>query len=142
MPFRSDPKKAAITVNRERTSFDRASKASHCSTDGCASLRQTKCTTKTGIAKNPKTRNLDFMTTTLEIGHRGAITLPKKMREKFHLCDRSLISLEETAEGILIRPAVAFPIEMYSEERLKEFDAENNGAIVKFFGKSQRGNQG
>jgi hypothetical protein len=57
------------------------------------------------------------------------------MREKFDLRDRSLISLEETPEGILIRPAVAFPIENYSNERLEEFEMENNASIAEFFGK-------
>jgi AbrB family looped-hinge helix DNA binding protein len=75
------------------------------------------------------------MTATLELGPKGAITLPKKMREKFDLRDRCLISLEETPEGILIRPAVAFPIELYSEERLQEFQQENNASIAEFFAK-------
>ena len=79
--------------------------------------------------------NLEKMTATLELGPKGAITLPKKMREKFDLRDRSLISLEETPEGILIRPAVAFPIENYSNERLEEFEMENNASIAEFFGK-------
>jgi bifunctional DNA-binding transcriptional regulator/antitoxin component of YhaV-PrlF toxin-antitoxin module len=74
-----------------------------------------------------------FMTTTLELGPKGTFTLPKKMREKFDLRDHSLISLEETPEGILIRPAVAFPIEIYSEERIKEFEQENNESIAEFF---------
>lgn len=75
------------------------------------------------------------MITTLELGPKGAITLPKKMREKLDLRDRCLISLEETPEGILIRPAVAFPIELYSEERLQEFQQENNESIAEFFAK-------
>ena len=79
--------------------------------------------------------NLEKMTATLELGPKGAITLPKKMREKFDLRDRSLISLEETPEGILIRPAVAFPIENYSNERLEEFERENNASIAELFRK-------
>jgi len=46
-----------------------------------------------------------------------------------------LITLEETPEGILIRPAVAFPIELYSEERLQEIQNENNESIAEFFAK-------
>lgn len=75
------------------------------------------------------------MTATLELGPKGAITLPKKMREKFDLRDRSLISLEETPEGILIRPAVAFSIEIYSDSRLEEFERENNASIAGIFGR-------
>lgn len=75
------------------------------------------------------------MTATSELGPKGAITLPKKMREKFDLRDRSLISLEETPEGILIRPAVAFSIEIYSDARLEEFERENNASIAGIFGR-------
>ncbi len=75
------------------------------------------------------------MTATLELGPKGAITLPKKMREKFDLRDSSLISLEETPKGILIRPAVAFSIEIYSDERLEEFERENNASIAGIFGR-------
>jgi hypothetical protein len=49
------------------------------------------------------------------------------MREKFDLRDRTLISLEET----LIRPFVLFPMELYSDERIKEFEIENNESIPK-----------
>ncbi len=34
-----------------------------------------------------------------------------------------MLIAETTAEGILIRPAVALPVEVYSEERLREFSA-------------------
>jgi hypothetical protein len=69
------------------------------------------------------------VTATLELDPEGAITLPKKMREKSDLRDRALISLEETPEGTLFRPFVPFPIELYSDERIKEFEIENNEAI-------------
>jgi hypothetical protein len=36
--------------------------------------------------------------------------------------DDQLIA-ETTPEGLLLRPAVTLPIEVYSEERLREFDA-------------------
>jgi len=35
----------------------------------------------------------------------------------------SLLIAESTEEGILLRPAVALPIEVYSQERLTEFAA-------------------
>jgi len=37
--------------------------------------------------------------------------------------------LEDTDQGILVRPASVFPIENYSDERLDEFGAGNNAAI-------------
>jgi bifunctional DNA-binding transcriptional regulator/antitoxin component of YhaV-PrlF toxin-antitoxin module len=69
------------------------------------------------------------MIATLELGPIGTITLPKKMRKKSDLRDRALISLEETPEGTLIRPFVPFPMELYSDERIKEFEIENNESI-------------
>ena len=51
------------------------------------------------------------------------------MREKSDLRDRTLISLEETPEGTLMRSFVPFPMELYSEERIKEFEIENNESI-------------
>jgi hypothetical protein len=69
------------------------------------------------------------MIATLELGPKGTITLPKKMSEKSDLRDRALISLEETPEVTLIRPFVPFPMELYSEERIKEFEIENNESI-------------
>ncbi len=73
------------------------------------------------------------MSTTLQLGHRGTLTLPKKLRDKFGLKSESLVVLEDTEQGILIRPAVVFPIERYSDQQLAEFDAENNEAIAEAF---------
>lgn len=64
------------------------------------------------------------------------MTLPKKIREKFGLAGESIVSVEDTAEGILIRPAAVFPMEIYSDERIAEFDEQNNAAIADIF-KSQ-----
>lgn len=73
------------------------------------------------------------MTTTLQLGQRGNLTLPKKMREKFGLSSESVVILEDTDQGILVRPASVFPIETYSDTRLAEFEAENNAAISTAF---------
>lgn len=73
------------------------------------------------------------MTMTTQISPRGTLTLPKKLREKFALTGEATVVLEDTAQGILVRPAVVFPIEHYTDERITEFEAENNQAIAKFF---------
>ena len=84
---------------------------------------------KIGIVEFQKYSKLELVTATLELSPKCAITLPKKMRKKFDLRDRALISLEETPEGTLIRPFVLFPMELYSDERIKEFEIENNESI-------------
>lgn len=56
------------------------------------------------------------------------------MRRRFGLADGSLIIAEERDDGILLRPAVATPTEVYSKQRVAEFlltnatDAGDNAA--------------
>jgi bifunctional DNA-binding transcriptional regulator/antitoxin component of YhaV-PrlF toxin-antitoxin module len=59
--------------------------------------------------------------TTLRVGPRGTVTLPKQLREQYALGTHDLLLAEPTPEGILLRPAVARAIEIYTDERLAEF---------------------
>jgi bifunctional DNA-binding transcriptional regulator/antitoxin component of YhaV-PrlF toxin-antitoxin module len=59
--------------------------------------------------------------TTLRMGPRGTVTLPKLLREQYALGTHDLLLAEPTPEGILLRPAVATAIEIYSDERIAEF---------------------
>jgi antitoxin PrlF len=62
------------------------------------------------------------MKTTLTISSRGVITLPAKLRRILGLKPDDLLIAETTAEGLLLRPAVPMPIELYTDERVREFD--------------------
>lgn len=74
---------------------------------------------------------LATMKTTLTITGRGVITLPAKLRRALGLSADDQLIAETTPEGLLLRPAVTLPIEMYSDERLREFDeAEAELALV------------
>lgn len=64
------------------------------------------------------------MKMTLVINSRGTITLPAKLRKTLGLSGDDLLIAETTDEGVLLRPAVALPIELYSAERVAEFAAE------------------
>jgi bifunctional DNA-binding transcriptional regulator/antitoxin component of YhaV-PrlF toxin-antitoxin module len=66
--------------------------------------------------------NISFMKATLSISGRGLIALPAKMREAAGLRPLDNLIAETTPEGILLRPAVTVPIEIYSDERIAEFD--------------------
>ena len=55
------------------------------------------------------------------VGKRGAIVVPARLRRKFGLAEGTLVITEEREDGILIRPAVAYPIEIYTPERKAEF---------------------
>lgn len=60
-----------------------------------------------------------------KVGKRGAIIVPARLRRKFGIEQGKLVVAEERAEGILIRPAVAMPVEIYTPERRAEFLLSN-----------------
>jgi len=62
------------------------------------------------------------MKTTLTVTSRGVITLPAKLRQALGLKADDQLIAETTPEGLLLRPAVTLPIEMYSDQRVREFD--------------------
>src|SRR5260370_38157774 len=51
------------------------------------------------------------------IGRRGTVVIPAKLRRRFGLEEGSFAVAEERAEGVLIRPAVVMPGEVYTPER-------------------------
>jgi len=63
------------------------------------------------------------MKATLTISSRGLVTLPAKLRQAMGLKADDLLIAETTPEGLLLRPAVTLPVEMYSDKRIREFDA-------------------
>ena len=60
-------------------------------------------------------------TETGKVGKKGVFTIPVALRRRFGFADGSLIVAEELDDGILLRPAVATPVEIYSDERTAEF---------------------
>jgi AbrB family looped-hinge helix DNA binding protein len=62
---------------------------------------------------------------TSKVGKRGAVVIPASLRRRFGITEGSLVIAEERADGVLIRPAAAFPLEMYSLERQAEFLLSN-----------------
>lgn len=59
------------------------------------------------------------------IGKRGTLVIPARLRRKFGIEEGSEVIAEETPDGILIRPAVTIPVEVYSVERKAEFLLSN-----------------
>ena len=59
--------------------------------------------------------------TTARIGKRGTVVLPGALRKQFDLHDGDLLVAEAHADGILLRPAMALPVEIYSTQRQVEF---------------------
>jgi antitoxin PrlF len=62
------------------------------------------------------------MKATLTVTSRGVVTLPAKLRKALGLNADDQLIAETTSEGLLLRPAVTLPIEIYSEKRIREFD--------------------
>ena len=60
-----------------------------------------------------------------KIGRLGAVVIPVGLRKKYGLEEGSLVIAEAREEGVLLRPAVALPLEMYTPERKAEFLLNN-----------------
>jgi len=72
------------------------------------------------------------MTKVININDRGTLTLPKEMRRRLGVDGNAQVVAEETDEGILIRPGVTFPVELYSEKRLAEFHRNNEESLAAY----------
>lgn len=65
------------------------------------------------------------MTEKITLGRRGAMTIPAKLRRAYGLKQDDELLIETTDQGLLLRPAVTLPIEVYSEERIAEFASDD-----------------
>ena len=55
---------------------------------------------------------------------RGVISLPAKLRKAAGIKPNDQLIAETTPDGILLRPAVTLAVEIYSDDRIREFEAE------------------
>ena len=62
------------------------------------------------------------MKTALTMTSRGVVTLPARLRREMGLKADDQLIAETTPDGLLLRPAVTLPVEIYSEARIREFD--------------------
>lgn len=77
------------------------------------------------IAGTPEFRHTGGMET-VKIGKKGQVTIPRRVLEKAGLPAESQVIVESEADGsIRLRPAAVYPIELYSDERVAEFEREN-----------------
>ena len=65
------------------------------------------------------------MSESAKVGKRGAVVIPAKLREKFGFEEGSSVLVEEGSDGVVIRPAVTLPIEVWTPERKAAFLLEN-----------------
>lgn len=73
---------------------------------------------------------------TMKVGGRGTVVIPAPLRRRYGLGEGTLIIAEPRDDGILLRPAVAVPVETYTPERKAEFllssavDGEDYARVV------------
>ncbi|HXN15733.1 MAG TPA: AbrB/MazE/SpoVT family DNA-binding domain-containing protein [Usitatibacter sp.] len=77
------------------------------------------------------------MKATITITSRGVITLPTRLRDALGLKADDLLIAEITSDGILLRPAVTLPIEIYSSKRVREFD-ESEADLAKVLARRKK----
>jgi len=63
---------------------------------------------------------------TVKIGKKGQVTIPRRVLEAAGLVAETQVIVESEPDGsIRLRPAAVYPIEIYSDQRIAEFEAEN-----------------
>jgi AbrB family looped-hinge helix DNA binding protein len=62
---------------------------------------------------------------TTKVGKRGTVVIPAGLRRKYGFEEGSLVIAEARAEGVLLRPVVTLPLEIYTPERKAEFLLNN-----------------
>lgn len=60
-----------------------------------------------------------------KVGKRGTVVIPVKLRKKFGIEEGTSVLVEEGLDGVVIRPAVTVPVEVWSSERKAAFLLEN-----------------
>ena len=78
------------------------------------------------IAEELKNGYTVFMKIIVTINDRGVITLPAKLRRTLNIKPEDQFIAETVPEGLLLRPAVTLPVELYTHERIEEFDSEES----------------
>lgn len=61
------------------------------------------------------------MSEVTRVGKRGTVVIPASLRRRYGLEEGREVLVEETEEGLLLRPAVTLPVEMYTKERRAAF---------------------
>ena len=59
------------------------------------------------------------------VGKRGTVVIPAKLRRKFGMGEGATVLFDEGPDGVVIRPAVTVPVEVWTPERRAAFLLEN-----------------
>jgi AbrB family looped-hinge helix DNA binding protein len=63
---------------------------------------------------------------TVRLGRNGQLSLPRSVMKRLHLRGNETLLLDVSEDGVIqLRPAAVLPIEMYTPERIAEFERES-----------------
>ncbi len=59
----------------------------------------------------------------VRLGKKGQVSIPRSILKRLGLTGDVALLVDATSDGaIVLRPAAVYPIELYSDERVREFD--------------------
>lgn len=62
----------------------------------------------------------------VKLGKKGQVSIPRSVLRRLGLGEQTLLLVDTTPEGsIILRPAAAYPLEVYSDARIREFARED-----------------
>lgn len=63
---------------------------------------------------------------TVKLGRNGQLSLPRAVMKRLHLQGSETLLLDVSEDGVIrLRPAAVLPIEVYTPERVAEFERES-----------------
>jgi AbrB family looped-hinge helix DNA binding protein len=63
----------------------------------------------------------------VKIGKKGQVTIPRSVLKAAGIAEDARLVLETTPDGaIVMRQAAVYPIELYTDERVREFEETNS----------------
>lgn len=67
-----------------------------------------------------------------KVGKRGAVIVPARLRRQFGIEEGSMVTAEALEDGILLRPAVVLPVEIYTPQRKAQFLLTNTTSLADY----------
>ena len=62
----------------------------------------------------------------IRLGKKGQLSLPAAVLRKMGIQGAATLLIETTDDGaVILRPAAVYPVEVYTEARMKEFETAN-----------------
>ena len=78
------------------------------------------------LQKSRKSAIMTRMKANVIVTSRGVVSRPAKLRRAAGIKPDDQLIAETTPEGILLRPAVTLAVEIYSDDRIRGFDVEED----------------